>query len=380
MQEIAFPDIDIDSPLLESAFRLERLRGELAVGSTPPLVFLELHSLFQFLSSVISARIEGNHTTLVDALAGAERAETHDVDDQVNEILNVTRAMDWVDDVIGDTPITNAMIRNLHELVVTGLVREGDNTPGRYRSFDVAIAGSLHTPPPGFSMQADMEQLVEFINRDVRPQFQLIHVALAHHRFVWTHPFGNGNGRVSRLLSYAMLAKHGFVSPIGMRAVNPTAVFGVAREQYYAKLAVADDLSDAGVIEWCEFFLDGLLRDLERAHRLQDFDFVRSRLVKPALDEFVASGRLTSRDSEVLSFVFANTEAKAGDLHEIVPGSASLRSQALRPLIERKLLVPRGDGGRIYHLAFAPNAFTPFIVNQLNELGFLPPLLQDKRG
>jgi Fic family protein len=378
MKKIDFPTVAVDSALMTSAFRLERLRGELAVSTTPPGVFFELHSLFQFLSSVISARIEGNHTTLVDALSGAEAARRHTVDDRMREILNVTAAMDWIDEVIADQPITHAFLRQLHELAVRDLDREGDRTPGQYRSVDVEIAGASHVPPAGFSVQADMDQLVDFINSDVPPQFQLTHVALAHHRFVWIHPFGNGNGRVSRLLSYAMLAKHGFVSPIGMRAVNPTAVFGVAREQYYAGLAGADDLSDKGSIAWSEFFLDGLLRDLERAHKLQDVSFVRERLVVPALDKFVASGRITARDRDVLVTVFDRVEARAGDLEPLLPGSPSVRSQALRPLIERGLQVPQVDGGRIYHVAFARNEFTPFVVSQLDSLGFLPPLLKDE--
>lgn len=377
MDRIEFPSIPVDSRLMASAFRLERLRGELATGTTPPAVFSELHALFQFLSSVISARIEGNHTTLIDAVSGAAAAHAHRVDDQMNEILNVARGMDWIDEQSVDAPISHTFIRHLHELAVDGLKREGDLTPGRYRSHDVAIAGAVHVPPNGFSVQPDMDDLVEFINRDVPPQFQLIHVALAHHRFVWIHPFGNGNGRVSRLLSYAMLSRHGFVSPIGMRAVNPTAVFGVAREHYYEMLSGADDLSDSGAIAWCEFFLEGLLHDLERAHRLQDLDFVSTRLIAPALDSFVTSGGLSPRERGVLWYVFTHGEAKAGDMVDLIPGSPSVRSQFLRPLIERRLLVAQSERGRIYHLSLAPNEFTPFIVKQLDALGFLPALLKE---
>lgn len=374
---IEFPSVAVDSKLMALAFRLERLRGELATGTTPPAVFFELHALFQFLSSVISARIEGNHTTLADAVSGAVAAHVHPVDDQMNEILNVARGMDWIDEQPTSRQISHAFIRQLHELAVDGLAREGDLTPGRYRSHDVAISGAAHVPPNGFSVQPDMDDLIEFINRDVPPQFQLIHVAITHHRFVWIHPFGNGNGRVSRLLSYAMLARHGFVSPIGMRAVNPTAVFGVARERYYQMLSEADHLTNSGSIAWCEFFLEGLLRDLERAHQLQDLDFVSTRLIAPSLDSFVASGRLSSRERAVLWYVFTHDEAKAGDMAELVPGSPSVRSQFLRPLIERRLLIPQSERGRIYHLSFASNEFTPFIVRQLDALGFLPPLLKE---
>jgi Fic family protein len=38
------------------------------------------------------------------------------------------------------------------------------------------------------------------------PKYDLMKVALARHRFAWLHPFSNGNGRVVRLLTYAMLS------------------------------------------------------------------------------------------------------------------------------------------------------------------------------
>src|SRR5215203_925866 len=74
--EFAFPSFEFDSPLAAAIVKLERLRGEIGVGTTPAQVFHELHGLFQFLSSMISARIEGNRTTIFDAIAGAQAAET----------------------------------------------------------------------------------------------------------------------------------------------------------------------------------------------------------------------------------------------------------------------------------------------------------------
>ena len=47
-----------------------------------------------------------------------------------------------------------------------------------------------------------MEELVAFINRRDPPKYDLMKVAIAHHRFGWIHPFSNGNGRVVRLLTY----------------------------------------------------------------------------------------------------------------------------------------------------------------------------------
>lgn len=100
--------------------------------------------------------------------------------------------------------------RELHTIVVKNLVREGDISPGQYRRGRVTITGSEHVPPEAMVVQSYMDELIEFINRKDPPKYDLLKTALIHHRFSWIHPFSNGNGRVVRLLTYALLIKYGF--------------------------------------------------------------------------------------------------------------------------------------------------------------------------
>ena len=117
--------------------------------------------------------------------------------------------------------------------------KEGDFNPGTYRSVNVVISKSEHTPPDFSSVASQMEELISFVNQETGPQFDLLRVALAHHRFVWIHPFRNGNGRTVRMLTYAMLIKMGFRVNQG-RLINPTAVFFADRDRYYDNLSAAD--------------------------------------------------------------------------------------------------------------------------------------------
>ncbi|MFH7611736.1 Fic family protein, partial [Pseudomonas syringae pv. tagetis] len=74
---------------------LRRLRRE---GDTPPELFYQLKSLFHALESLGSARIEGNHTTLayyIDSKVGGKARAT----DQVREVANIERAMDYLDQI-----------------------------------------------------------------------------------------------------------------------------------------------------------------------------------------------------------------------------------------------------------------------------------------
>ena len=77
-----------------------------------------------------------------------------------------------------------------------------------------------------------MSELIRFLSQNNPPKYDLIKIALAHHRFTWVHPFNNGNGRTVRLFTYALLLKFGFDVQQGGRVLNPTAIFCNNRETY----------------------------------------------------------------------------------------------------------------------------------------------------
>ena len=378
---ISLPSISFDSPLIEYVVELERLRGDVAAATTSNPMVAELHQLFDLVSSLVSARIEGNRTTIYDAVVGARTGKEPGSDegatDSWREITKITDAMSFIDGLDPSAPITHHGLRELHRIAVQGLVREGDRSPGSYRSSEVAISRSDHRPPNHVYLMPELDELLEFINRSMPAHQQLVHTAIAHHRFLWIHPFANGNGRVSRLLTYWMLRKHGYISRDGLRTVNPAAVFGSDRQGYYAALAAADTLLDEGVVEWATFFLDGMKRDLSRLVKLQDESFVISEVVSPALHRMEASGWLTRGHRSVLERAAQAGHIKAGDVADILPGTPSARSVELRSLIERRLLVAITEGGRIYRLALVFNDLTSHLVRRLDLLDLVPSILKD---
>src|SRR5690606_37483009 len=182
--------------------------------------------------------------------------------------------------------ITGGFIRELHELTVAELVREGDRTPGAYRSGQVMIAQSAHLPPEPSAVPAYMEELVRFINRSDPQKYDLMKVAIAHHRFGWIHPFSNGNGRVVRLLTYALLLKYGFNVGAANRLLNPTAVFCTDREKYYEMLGLADTGTPAALEKWCVYVLSGVLTEMKKVDQLLDYKYLREKfLVRPSLSQ-----------------------------------------------------------------------------------------------
>ncbi len=375
LDKYAFPTVATDSELIVRAFALERLRGNYGVtATTPPSVLYSLHHLFQLLMSVVSARIEGNRTTVYDAVRAISKPRASEGE---REIKNILDAMASIDASESDAPLTHVTVRELHRISVDGLTREGDPTPGQYRRVDVSISRSTHQPPSHPYVHAEMSEWLAFANRNVEISQQMLHVAIAHHRFLWIHPFRNGNGRVSRLLSYAMLRRHGFVSPVGLRTVNPTAVFGNDREGYYNALSAADALDNDGTVEWCTFFVRGIHEDLERLSQLQSFDFVQSKLLGPAIDLVVRSGQASVSEGEALRIAMRQTVVRAGDLAGVFPGSPSQRSHSIRSMLDRGLLVPERPNTRSYKMNILGDVLGPLVVRQLDEIGFLPAILRD---
>lgn len=371
------PSVKFGTELVQRAFEVERLRGDFGrASSTPPVTLVQLHALFQTMMSVVSARIEGNRTTIYDAVRSGPTPDAGAHLEGFREIRNIRVAMEFIDGVDPHAPLTHVFVRELHRISVEGLQREGDPTPGEYRSQDVEISLSEHTPPTHVYVHAEMSEWLEFANREMGTAEQMLHVALAHHRFLWIHPFRNGNGRVSRLLSYAMLRRHGFVSSVGLRAVNPTAVFGNDREGYYNALAAADSLSNDGAIEWCTFFVRGIQEDLERLSSLQDFQFVRDELLYPVVDQLVRSGVATSAQGNALRETIARQPVKAGDLAGALPGTASQRSHAIREMLERELLEQAPQGPRFYAFPVLSPVIAPMVIQRLDTLGYLPRILQ----
>ncbi len=380
MEKIDFPRFDFDSDLTRAVIELERSRADLHSGTTPPELFVQLTELFQLLTSIMSARIEGNRTSILDAVSGAAALRSSarvELDDGVEEILNIQRAVEFIEEYAGSTPIDHLFIRELHRIAVSGLRREGDPTPGAYRSGEVSIVGSAHQPPWPADVPDRMSALIAFIRDDVEPQMQLLQAAIAHHRFLWIHPFGNGNGRTARLLTYAMLVRQGYVSGADYRAVNPTAVFGSDRQGYYDNLEAADSLSNDGLVAWCTYVLSGLNTDIRKLGRLKDGIFVTEELIVPAVGRLRASGVVTASEAAALVITARRAVVKAGDLEPAFPGSPSTRSQAIRRLVDRGLLKSTSPGGRFYQLVLAPNALTVHIVTRLDLAGLLPRILSD---
>lgn len=376
-QDLGLLNPSFDSPLVDVVTELEHLRRLRLGGSTPEPVFFQLKHIFHMLESLGSARIEGNHTTLADYVESRLEAPAATLSDQLREMANIEEAMSFIEKYF--TPgqdVTEHFVRELHAMAVHQLEREGDATPGTYRQRPVQIALSDHQPPDAVLVPQYMTELVAFLNRPDPAKYDLIKVALAHHRFAWIHPFGNGNGRVVRLLTYALLIKYGFNVQEGGRVLNPTAVFCNDRDRYYAMLGQADMGTAAGLETWCVYVLQGMLEELRKVDRLTDGHYLIERILIPALRHARERVLITPQEEHVLLATARVGVAKASDLKDAMPGMTDTqRTYQIRKLVDRRMLAPIREGARQYTVGFSNSFLIRGVIRALSQEGFIPDTL-----
>ena len=377
---LRYPKIEFAMPILDSIMEMELLRYKVLRGHTIPPVFYQIKHIFQILESIGSSRIEGNNTTVMDYVESTKIEQPSGVtlfEDQesIREINNIEKAMRYIEENINSITINHMFIRELHALTVDGLssTREGSSTPGQYRNCNVRIHKSQHVPPEYIRVPELMDELLNFVNQDVLKKYDLLKIALAHHRFVWIHPFSNGNGRVVRLFTYALLLKFVFTS--NNRIINPVAVFCSNRDLYYDKLARADTGTDAGYIEWTEYMLNGLRSEIEKIGKIGDYDYLSHNVLQPMIQDALNHQYITSDEYRILETVILSERQviQAADIKPLFPDkTASDVSRQIRQLVAKKMLMPIQENARKYHLAFNNSYLLRSILRVLDREGFLP--------
>ena len=77
---------------------------------------------------------------------------------------------------------------------------------GNYRPAGVAIQGSKHEPPGAHVVPELIEEMCDYVNDSLERQYAIHLAAYVMWRLNWIHPFADGNGRTSRIVSYLVLS------------------------------------------------------------------------------------------------------------------------------------------------------------------------------
>lgn len=256
------PPIDYE-PLIrvlgEAHYALGELNGLLRRNILNPALF-SLPLLTK--EAVLSSRIEGTQATLEDVFeyeASEPVKSAAGENQEIIEIINYRRAMNFAIDELKTKNITGQMIKKIHYLLLES-GRGSQKDRGSFRQSRVyigppgaPISEASYIPPEPGDIGALLQNWEDFAasrsQKDV-----LVQGAAMHYQFEAIHPFRDGNGRVGRLLIPLFLYKNEILS---QPLLFISEYFERNRRDYYSYLRGVTENGDWN--GWIKFFLLSLI-------------------------------------------------------------------------------------------------------------------------
>ncbi len=260
-----------------------------------------------------TTHIEGTHLTIDQSerlWAGQPVAEAQA--DDVRELLNYREAFNLVSEYLeSGEPVTEGLIREIHKRLVDG-VRGGQGGPGAYRTVQNYVVNSrtrevMFTPPPPEDVPPLMQELVAWLRAESAIHPVLV-AGIAQYQLVHIHPFLDGNGRTSRLLSTLCLYRVGYDFK---RLFTLSEYYDRDRQAFYQAIrsVLAQGMDLTG---WVEFFVAGL------ATQLGEVGASGKRAM--FTDVVAREYGLNSRQALVVGGLLERAELRIEDLEELCPG------------------------------------------------------------
>jgi len=145
------------------------------------------------------------------------------------EAKNHETALNFLYKLIDENHLLSSKdILSLHELVLRSIE---DDFAGRLRNAGVRIAGANFLPPNAQKVSGLLDELIKFVNTNPLGLNDIELATVFHHKFVWIHPFFDGNGRTVRLAMNLLLMRSGF---------PPAIILKNDRKKYYDALNSAN--------------------------------------------------------------------------------------------------------------------------------------------
>ena len=355
--------------------------------SLPEGVLTALADFVRAMNCYYSNLIEGHDTHLIDI----ERAlrDDYSVDAGKRNLQLEARAhiavQAWIDrgGLAGRAATFDGLVethRRFCEMVPEDLLRAEDPTagesvlviPGALRERDVKVGH--HVPISPGALPRFLERF-ETAYTTLGRTDRILAAAAAHHRMLWIHPFMDGNGRVARLMSHAML----------LESLDTGGVWSIARglarsEETYKNQLMACDatrrndldgrghLSEEALAAFTHFFLTTCIDQVDFMEGLVQPDRLRNR-IRIWAEEEIRAGVLPPKSGAILQAILYRGYLPRGEVAPILGTGERQARRVTAALIEREILT--SDGSR----ASLRLAFPAMLASR-----WLPGLFPDKEA
>jgi Fic family protein len=336
------PKYTITDHLLANIKKVNNLVNELNNNRFPNVILLELERNAREVSTFASTSIEGNPLPLTEVKKILKTKPAH-IRDSEKEVLNYNQALQDLNKTLKKKGIklSLSLILSIQGQIMNGLLPKFET--GKFRQKPVTV-NDPHTgqpvflPPDAKDVIPLMEALVDYINGNTNNVDSLVLAGIFHKQMVVIHPFMDGNGRTTRLVTKTLLAAMGLdtfnlFSFENYYNRNVTKYFKTVGEfgNYY-EIAQNIDFTT-----WLEYFTEGIIDELLRVQKLL------SKSPSPDTE-------LKPHHVKIINHIRNNGFIKNSDYAILTDRAKATRALDLKKLIDLGLIERKGIGKSTYYI------------------------------
>jgi len=296
----------------------------------------QLKSIATVRSVGASTRIEGSKMSDEEVNVLLQKIDITKLEDRDSqEVVGYFNTLDIISESFLDIEITESSLKNLHNILMK-FSKKDEWHKGEYKQHSNAVEANFgdgtkqiifETTEAGLATENAMRNLVNWYKND-NVTHPLVKCSLFTYDFLSIHPFQDGNGRLSRLLSSLLLLKNGYN---WIQFVSFEHEIENRKTEYYRVLRnCQSQRPNENVSEWNSFYFDALKNIQEQLILKLNFNN--------------ASSQLSQREKLILTYIENNVGCKSGEISKNIGVPNPTVKRLLSELIEKKLIEKNGVG------------------------------------
>lgn len=340
------PKYTITPKLLENITKITVLITELNHRTFPHIILYSMEKLANATSSHASTSIEGNPLPLTEVKKILKQQPAHARDSE-KEVLNYNQALEYLNAQTKELPIDQKLILKVQGFVTKELLPKHE--VGKFRQVPVVVNNPktrqiVYLSPDWQEVPKMVTDLTDFVHQNKTELHPLITAGLFHRQFVLIHPFCDGNGRTTRLITKALLARMGLDT---FKLFSFENYYNQNVTKYFQQVGVIGDYYDIAptldFTEWLEYFTTGIIDELLR---VKDILYAETAALGP---------RIHPQHKPILNYIVKEGQIADRDYAKLTKRAKATRALDFKYLIEEDIIERVGEGRATYYVAKTPN-------------------------
>lgn len=329
--------LDLDMKLLTSLSKIDRFdAGWASIEKRESFSLLQLKAIATIQSIGASTRIEGSRITDDEVALLIEQFSSATLDKRdEQEVIGYYEAMDLITENYKEIDISENQIKFIHHVLLK-YVEKDQWHRGSYKQVSNVVAADMfdgtkhilhHTTEPGLATEDAMMSLIAWYHTD-NETLPLIKIAVFVYEFLSIHPFQDGNGRLSRLLSSLLLLKQGYS---WIHYMSFEHEIEQRKNEYYSVLMKTQrNRPSENITEWLMYFISCLLN-------------MQVKLMK-SLEASNVAISLSQREHQMVTFIQYHAGCSSSSISLKLQIPLPTIKKSLNTLINKNIIMKSGIG------------------------------------